>query len=50
MAAAKRARTAETPKPPSFNLRLRALYFYPTAVQIGLGALPTRKPLWGCLL
>ena len=29
MAEAKRARTAETPKPPSFYLRLRALYFYP---------------------
>jgi hypothetical protein len=26
---AKRARKAETPKQPSLNLRLRALYFYP---------------------
>jgi hypothetical protein len=31
MVEAKRARTAETSKPPSFDLRLRALYFYPTA-------------------
>jgi hypothetical protein len=30
MAEAKRARTAETPKLPSFYLRLRALYLYPT--------------------
>jgi len=30
MVEAKRARTAETSKPPSFDLRLRALYFYPT--------------------
>jgi hypothetical protein len=31
MVEAKRARTAETPTRPSFNLRLCALYFYPTA-------------------
>ncbi|HZC02791.1 MAG TPA: hypothetical protein VE844_15990, partial [Gammaproteobacteria bacterium] len=30
MVEAKRARTAETPKPPSFDLRSRAPYFYPT--------------------
>lgn len=30
MAAAKRARTAETPKPPSFYLKLRAPVFYST--------------------
>jgi hypothetical protein len=29
MVKAKRARTVETPKQPSFNLRLRAPYFYP---------------------
>jgi len=33
MAEAKRARTAETPKLPSFYLRLRAPYFYPTATR-----------------
>ena len=30
MVGAKRARTAETLKPPSLYLRLHALYFYPT--------------------
>jgi hypothetical protein len=30
MVEAKRARTAETPKLPSFDLGLRALYFHPT--------------------
>ena len=30
MVEAKRARKAETPKPPSFDLRSRAPYFYPT--------------------
>jgi hypothetical protein len=29
MVEAKRAHTAETPKQPSFNLKLRASYFYP---------------------
>ncbi len=31
MVKAKRARTVETPKPPSLYLRSRAPYFYPTA-------------------
>jgi len=36
---AKRARKAETPKQPSSDLRLRASYFYPTAIsQQGLTA------------
>ncbi len=30
MVEATRARTADKPKLPSFSLRLRALYFYPT--------------------
>ena len=34
MAAAKRARTAETPKQPSFYLRLRAPVFYSTIEQL----------------
>jgi hypothetical protein len=47
MVEAKRARTAETPKPPSFDLRLRALYFYPTTQQKPgrIPGEPIRSPL-----
>jgi hypothetical protein len=50
MVKAKRARTVETPKQPSFNLRLRAPYFYPdlyvsmgnAGMQINLDHIETR--------
>ncbi|MEJ2387162.1 MAG: hypothetical protein P8Y27_07560 [Chromatiaceae bacterium] len=46
MVKAKRARTVETPKQPSFNLRLRAPYFYPDLMD-GQDAL--WKAGWGYL-
>jgi hypothetical protein len=42
MVEAKRARTAETPKLPSYDLRLRAPYFYPN------GAAGKAANLVGC--
>lgn len=45
MVKAKRARTAETPKPPSLCLRSRAPYFYPDWLQLSVRE-PSRRSGW----